>query len=70
MGIEGTNNSFITPIMATNHQGNPDTRNIVAFENECPEVTRPINQRLTELAQGMTETTATNHPNCPDTNNR
>ena len=62
-GHDGNTNSFITPILVTNHQNRQGNGNTVAFENNIPETDKQINARLVEIAnQGPPlETTATSH---------
>ena len=65
-GNDGNMNSFITQTLATNHQNHQDNQNTTAFDNNIPKANKQINARITEIAnQGPSETTATNHHDCP-----
>ena len=53
--------SFIVPNIATNTMGHQETRNTVAFDNRLMSAASSINERLMEIANGATTTTATDH---------
>ena len=52
--------SFIVPNIVTNTTGRQETRNTVTFENRLTSTASSVNERLMEIANGATATTATN----------